>query len=433
MRVLLISPDRKDVVAARARGAPRIKATFPPLSLLQVAALTPPEVEVAIADEAVEDVDLDASPDLVGITAFTSSAPRAYEIASAFRSRGIAVVLGGMHASACPGEALRYCDAVVVGEAEGKWQQLLADFERGRLRRVYSAESYPDLSDSPRARRELVCRRDYLAPDTVQATRGCSHECSFCSVSIFFGRRIRSRPVDSVAAEVESLPGRYVIFMDDNIMTVPSYARRLFQRLLGTGKKWMGQASTGVLENAELIRLAARSGCRALFVGLETLSDSALGRVNKGFNVVRKFRDLVSRLHDTGIGVVGAFMFGFDGEDDSVFERTAEFADRARIDLPQYSILTPLPGTPLYAEMEAEGRIIDRDWSHYDGGHVVFSPRGTTPERLAKGLRDALQHSYSRFGIVRRLFGISGRLPAMVTLNLAFRRRAIPWATDGRR
>ena len=168
-------------------------------------------------------------------------------------------------------------------------------------------------------------------------------------------------------------------------------------------------------------------------MGLETLSDSALGRVNKGFNVVRKFRDLVARLHDTGIGVVGAFMFGFDGEDDSVFERTAEFADRARIDLPQYSILTPLPGTPLYAEMEAEGRIIDRDWSHYDGGHVVFSPRGTTPERLAKGLREALQHSYSRFGIVRRLFGISGRLPAMVTLNLAFRRRAIPWATDAGR
>ncbi|MCJ7749990.1 MAG: B12-binding domain-containing radical SAM protein [Armatimonadetes bacterium] len=429
MRVLLISPDRKDVVAERAQGARRIKATFPPLSLLQVAALTPPDVDIQVVDEAVEDVDFDVSPDLVGITAFTSSAPRAYEIASTFRRRGIPVVLGGMHVSACPEEALRYCDAVVVGEAEGQWEQLLGDLQSGRMKRVYRTDGYPDLSDCPRPRREFIRRRDYLAPDTVQATRGCAHACSFCSVSIFFGRRIRSRPVDSVAAEVESLPGHYVIFVDDNIMTAPGYARQLFERLRGTGKKWMGQASTAVLENAELIRLAARSGCRALFVGLETLSESTLMKVDKGFNVVGRFKDLIARLHDAGIGVVGAFMFGFDGEDESVFERTAEFADGTHIDLPQYSILTPLPGTPLYAQMEAEGRIIDRDWSHYDGGHVVFSPRGTTPEKLAKGLRDALQHSYSRLGIVRRLFGISARLPAMVALNLAFRRRAIPWAT----
>jgi len=308
MRVLLISPDRKDVVAERAQGARRIKATFPPLSLLQVAALTPPDVAIQVVDEAVEDVDFDVSPDLVGITAFTSSAPRAYEIASTFRRRGIPVVLGGMHASACPEEALRYCDAVVVGEAEGQWEQLLGDLQSGRMKRVYRTDGYPDLSDCPRPRREFIRRRDYLAPDTVQATRGCAHACSFCSVSIFFGRRIRSRPVDSVAAEVESLPGHYVIFVDDNIMTAPGYARQLFERLRGTGKKWMGQASTAMLENAELIRLAARSGCRALFVGLETLSESTLMKVDKGFNVVGRFKDLIARLHEAGIGVVGAFM-----------------------------------------------------------------------------------------------------------------------------
>ncbi len=429
MDVLLISPDRKDVVRARQRGATRMKAPFPPLSLLQVAALSPPEVHVTLVDEAVRDVDLGASPDLVGITAFTSSAPRAYEISSAFRARGIPVVLGGMHASACPREALEHCDSVVIGEAEGKWQKVLADAKAGGLRRIYQSSDYPDLQASPSPRRDLVSRRDYLAPDTVQATRGCAHNCSFCSVSTFFGRRIRTRPVESVAGEVGSLPGRYVVFVDDNIMTIPDYARRLFERLRETGKRWLGQASTAVLGNAELIRLAARSGCRGLFIGLETLSEAALQRVNKGFNVVHKFRDLVARLHDAGIGVIGAFMFGFDGEDESVFQQTAEFADRAKIDVPQYSILTPLPGTPLYAQMEAEGRIIDRDWSHYDGGHVVFAPRGTTPESLASGLRQAWRHSYSALDILRRLFGVSRRVPAMVTLNLALRRRALSWAS----
>ncbi|MFB3880250.1 MAG: radical SAM protein [Armatimonadota bacterium] len=405
-----------------------MRATFPPLSLLQVAALTPPDVEVQVVDEAVRDIDFSVEADLVGITAFTSSAPRAYDVADAFRRRGVPVVLGGMHASACPEEALEHCDAVVIGEAEGKWPQLLADAQQGRLRRVYRSDVYPDLQWNPVPRRELVRRGDYLAPDTLQATRGCAHDCAFCSVSSFFGRTIRTRKAQAVADEVCSLPGRVIVFVDDNIMTAPGYARDLFERLVGSGKRWMGQASTAVLENTQLVRLAARSGCRALFVGLESLSDGALKRVNKGFNVVHRFRDLVSRLHDSGIGVIGAFIFGFDGDDESTFARTVEFVDETRIDLPQYSILTPLPGTPLYARMEAERRIMDRDWSHYDGSHVVFSPRGTTPEKLLDGLRAALKHSYSRAGILRRLVGLSARLPTMLALNLAFRRRAISWA-----
>lgn len=429
MRVLLISPDRKDVVEARRQGRPRMKAPFPPLSLLQVAALTPPDVEVVIKDEAVEDIDLDTPCDLVGITALTSNAPRAYDLADAFSARNVPVVLGGMHASACPDEALQHCDAVVVGEAEGQWPRLLDDVRAGRLQRVYENRDYPDLATVPPPRRDLLRPNSYLLTNTVWATRGCAHACSFCSVSTFFGRRTRSRPVDSVVEEICCLPGRYLVFVDDNIMTRPSYAKALFEGLIGAGKTWLGQASTAVLENVELLQLAARSGCQALFVGLETLSSAALERVNKGFNVVGKFRDIINRLHDLGIGVIGAFMFGFDDEDESVFERTAEFAERARIDVPQYSILTPLPGTLLHAQMEAEGRIIDRDWSHYDGGHVVFAPRGTTPEKLQTGLKQALKHSYSRLGILRRLFGFSSRLPLMLSLNLAFRRRAIAFAT----
>jgi radical SAM superfamily enzyme YgiQ (UPF0313 family) len=433
MRILLVSPDRKEVVAARARGKRTPKPAFPPLSLLQVAALTPPDIDVAVQDEAVRDIDFDTPCDLVGITAFTSSAPRAYEVADAFRARGTPVVLGGMHASACPGEALEHCDAVVMGEAEGKWERVLSDARQGRLARMYRSGGFADMTRAPAARRDVVRRDDYLVPDTVQATRGCAHNCSFCSVSSFFGRVVRSRPVEAVAAEVCSLPGRCVVFVDDNVMTRPSYAGQLFDALVGAGKKWLGQASTAVLENVELLRAAARSGCQALFVGLETLSNAALRRVNKGFNVAERCHDLVGRLHDMGIGVVGAFMFGFDGEDESVFERTAEFATAARIDVPQYSILTPLPGTPLYAQMEAEGRIIDRDWSHYDGGHAVFAPRGITPERLENGLKAALRHSYSRWNILRRVLGVSGRLPLMLSLNVVFRQRAIPWASGASR
>jgi radical SAM superfamily enzyme YgiQ (UPF0313 family) len=429
VRILLVSPDRREIVEARARGAPRMRGAFPPLSLLQVAALTPAEHEVAIVDEAVSDVDFDTSCDLVGVTAFTSSAPRAYDIAREFRARGVPVVIGGLHASARPEEALEHCDAVVIGEAEGKWEHVLADAERGCLKRVYRSEEYPDLAEAPVPRREVLDLRKYLVPNTVQATRGCAHDCSFCSVSAFFGRRIRSRPVEAVVEEVRSLPGRLVVFVDDNVMTMPGYARELFERLVGTGKRWLGQASTPVLENAELVRLAARSGCRGLFLGLETLSGAALETVDKGFNVVSRFKDTIKRLHDAGIGVIGAFMFGFDGEDEGVFERTAEFAEEAHIDVPQYSILTPLPGTRLYRQMEVEGRIVDRDWSHYDGGHVVFAPRGTTPERLEDGLKAALRHSYSRLGILRRLFGFSPRLPTMLSLNLVFRRRAMPFAT----
>ena len=428
MRILLISPDRKDVVEARGRGQRRYKATFPPLSLLQVAALTPREHEVTIADEAVEEVRTDVSCDLVGITAFTSSAPRAYEIADGFRARGIPVVLGGMHASATPEEALEHCDAVVVGEAEGQWPQLLSDADQERLRRIYRSTAFADMQEAPPARRELLSREDYLAPDTVQATRGCPHGCSFCSVTTFFGRGVRCRPAEKVAEEVAELPGKLIVFVDDNVMAVPREAARLFEALVGMGKKWFGQASTTVVENAELLRLAAKSGCQALFIGLESLSSSALERMNKGFNVVGRFGDLIGRLHDLGIGVIGAFMFGFDGEDESVFERTAEFADRTRIDVPQYSILTPLPGTPLHARMEAEQRIIDRDWSHYDGGHAVFLPRGIGPEGLEEGLRAALRHSYSRLGILRRLFGLSARAPLMLALNLAYRQRAMPFA-----
>jgi radical SAM superfamily enzyme YgiQ (UPF0313 family) len=425
MRVLLVAPEYDPPVGASARGQARAKPLLPPLSLLQVAALTPPSIEVEVLDESSRPVDFSAGFDLVGVTATTAAAPRAYEIADGFRRRGRPVVMGGMHASACPEEALAHCDAVVIGEAEGKWERLLSDLQQGRMERLYRADEYPDMAAVPSPRRELLPRENYVVPDTVQATRGCAHNCSFCSVTPFFGRHIRARPAEAVAEDFASLPGRYVLFVDDNIMTRPTYAQRLFEGMMGTGKKWVGQASTAVLQDARLLKLAAQSGCELIFIGLESLSTGALQQVNKSFNAASKFRGLISRLHDIGIGVIGAFMFGFDEDDDSVFERTAEFADKAKIDVPQYSILTPLPGTLLYRQMEEEGRIIDRDWSHYDGCHVVFAPRRLSADTLQQGMREALQRSYSRLSILKRLFGFSERLLDMLIINREFRRRVV--------
>ncbi len=426
MRVLLIAPDMPWGPSGNG-GATRRKALLPPLSLLQVAALTPPDVEVAVQDEAAHALDFDAPCDLVGLTASTYAAPRAYQIAEAFRARGVPVVMGGVHVTARPEEALAHCDAVVIGEAEGKWERLLADAQAGRLAPRYEARDFPDLTRAPAPRRELVPREDYLVPDSLQATRGCAHNCAFCSVTSVFGHRPRSRDVEAVAEDASALPGKHLLFVDDNILMQPAYARQLFESLVGTGKRWVGQASTAMLQDAALLKLAARSGCQLLFIGLESLSSAALSGVNKSFNAVARFKDLIARLHDDGIGAIGAFMFGFDEDDESVFARTAAFADQARIDVPQYSILTPLPGTAFYRRMEQEGRILDRNWSHYDGQHAVFRPQQMSPERLLRGFKEALQHSYSRLSILQRVAGLSPRQRFALAVNQEFRRRAIPY------
>ncbi len=398
---------------------------FPPLGLMTVAALTPPEHNVTIIDESVEATDLTIEPDLVGITAMTAAAPRAYQLADAFRARGIPVVMGGMHASALPEEALEHVDAVVIGEAEEQWPRLLEDFAAGKMQRIYRNESFPPASSIPPARRDLIDAPRYVARYVMQATRGCPFACSFCTVSTFFGRTLRTRPVDDVIAEASQLEGEPVTLVDDNIMGHPAYARELFARWAEVGKSFWSQASTTMLNSPELITQAAKAGCKALFVGFESISPTQLAKVGKGFNLVEKYEELVKRLHDAGIAVVGSFMFGLDGDDESTFERTAEFAERAQIDVGQFSILTPLPGTRLMRDLEDAGRIIDRDWSHYNGSHVTFKPVGMTVERLEAGFHWIYERCYSWRSIIRRV----GRRvsPLVWTVNAIYNRRVARW------
>ncbi len=423
MHVYLIAPNWAKTYDESYPPAP--KGFFPPLGLLAVAALTPPHIEVSLTDESLEPVDFDRDADLVGLTATTCVAPRAYQIADRFRARGIKVVMGGMHASALPEEALRHVDAVVVGEAEGLWPRLLEDFARGELQPIYRHRELPRLEGLPVPRRELIDPGRYVAPFTLQATRGCVHQCTFCSVHVFFGRRFRTRPVDEVVAEAAQLEGKNLVFVDDNIMGHPSYAEKLFERLKDLRKNFLAQASTSILKTPQLIRKAAEAGCKALFIGLETLSPKNLADIAKRVNVVEKYKELVNRLHDNGIAIIGAFMLGLDDDDEGVFERTAEFAEKAQIDVPQFSIVTPLPGTVFYEQLEREGRIIERDWSKYTGNHVCFRPRRLSVDKLNDGLRWIYERCYSWPSIIKRT---AFRLrPLVWTLNALYRKQVMNW------
>lgn len=423
MHVHLIAPDGARSYSEPAARPP--KGLFPPLGLMKVAAQTPPDIMVSITDETVSPVPDDIEADVVGLTAMTSAAPRAYQIADHLRRRGIAVVMGGMHASALPEEALQHADAVVVGEAEEVWPQLLADFRKGRMQPIYRRSSWSDLTNLPVPRRDLIDAKRYWGPYSLQATRGCPNACSFCTVSTFFGRTYRTRPVEQVIAEVESIGGRMLIFVDDNIMGKVAYARELFARLTDLRIDFFAQASATILNTPDLIQKAARAGCKALFMGLETLSPGNLAAIGKSFNAAEKYRELVSMLHANGIAIIGAFMFGLDEDDEDVFDRTADFAEEVHIDVPQFSIATPLPGTRLYQRLHGEGRITETDWGKYDGGHVCFQPLRLSMDKLQDGLRRVYGRCYSWPSIIKRTaMRIS---PLVWTTNWIYHNRVGKW------
>lgn len=422
MEICLIAAE-----SARYSGsdASRVNPLFPPLGLMTVAALTPGEHNVTIIDESVEAADLEIEPDLIGLTAMTAAAPRAYELADAYRTRGVPVVMGGMHASALPDEALQHVDAVIVGEAEGQWQGLLDDFSAGHLGKVYRNSEFPPASLIPAARRDLIDTSPYPMKHVMQATRGCPFACSFCTVSTFFGRTLRTRPIEDVLAEAREIEGEPITLVDDNIMGCPQYAREFFSAWADTGKTFWSQASTTMLEIPELIVQAAEAGCKALFVGFESISQTQLEKVGKRFNPIEKYEELVHRLHDAGIAVIGSFMFGLDGDDEDVFERTADFAEKVEMDIGQFSILTPLPGTKLYRDLESAKRIVVRDWSRYNGSHVTFEPVGMSPEALENGFQWVYERFYSWRSILRR---VGKRITPLVwAANIAYSQRVSRW------
>jgi radical SAM superfamily enzyme YgiQ (UPF0313 family) len=437
MRVLLVAPASggwRNVGRRRLFGGKSFR--FSLLSLLTVAAETPGGVEVRVVDEQVQDIPWGDRFDLVGITLMTAAAPRAYALADRFRARGVPVVLGGMHPTFLPDEALLHADAVCAGEAEGVWPRILDDARAGRLAGVYRADRPCSLVGLNRPPRHLLDRRHYGTVQAVQATRGCPNRCSFCAVSAFHGGNLRRRPVGEVVAEVAELPGRFVIFVDDSLTADRDYARELFSALRPLGKSWISQSTLDVTEDPTLVRLAAESGCFGFFVGLESFSEASLASVDKGFQRADEYREKVGFLHGHGIGVEAGIVFGFDADTPDVFRTTLRYLDDIRIDLVQVSILTPLPGTPWFTSMG--DRIVETDWSHFDFHHVVFRPKRMSAEQLQAGHDWVTREFYRPWRIARRaarfasLPGGVGRLPYVLALNGAYYGRTVRWGIRGR-
>ncbi len=374
---------------------------FSMLPSLYVAASMPDNVEVKIVDEDVEPIDFNMDVDLIGISFMTYNAPRAYEIADIFRAKGKKVIFGGYHPSFMRNEAIQHADSICIGESEKNVPLMIHDFLNGGLKPFYENELV-DLRDLPIPDRNLLHKKAYITTDTTQATRGCYNKCEFCSVAAFNRYQIRTRPVGCMIDELKTL-GPHILFMDDNIAMKKQYALDLFEAMIPLKKRWYSQCGMGIAEDDELLEMAVKSGCRGLFIGFESLSDDNLQTWRKHCNRRKDYHEIVKKLHSKGIAIFAGFMFGADDDKPDVFENTLDFLLDANLDVLQSTRLTPFPGTPMFEQMDSEGRIFDKDWSHYDFFHVVYQPNNMTTDQLHYGTAWVQQQFYSYKNITRRM------------------------------
>jgi len=377
---------------------------FPYLALTTLAALTGEEWEVSIVDENVDTLDFSDLPDLAAISIMTPLAKRGYEIADAFREKGVSVVLGGIHPTMMKDEAKIHADSVVMGEAEETWPLVLSDFKQGNLQPFYKSTNFSSLERFPVPKRNLLNRKNYFFTNTIQTTRGCPFDCEFCSVTSFYGRTYRVRPVEDVISEIGHMEKGFIFFVDDNIAGKPSYAKELFRAFIPLKIKWFSQASLSIVKDRELLNLAQRSGCKGLFIGFESLSQENLKAMGKSMNRADDYKEAIKMIHDHGIGIQGSFIFGTDFDDKSVFSDVIRFIEKTRLEAVLFSVLTPFPGTRIYETLLRENRIIDTDWEKYDMNHVVFRPKKMAPKELQDGFNWAYRKLYGHRSILVRLF-----------------------------
>ena len=429
-RLLLINPSNVH------KGLGNVRATaWPPLNLPYLAALTPPHYSVTILDENVAPFRFQKA-DIVGITAYTSSVNRAYQISRQYCQHGIPTVMGGIHVSMLPEEALKHCDTVVTGEAEAVWPQVLSDFEEGRLGRRYDGRPV-DLSRLPLPRRDLLPRKHYHW-GSLQTSRGCPMDCAFCSVSAFNGRRFRRRPMESVLEEMDQIPQRLVMLADDNLIgygeAERQWAIRFFEALIQRRckKYFFVQASLQIGADQQLLDLAASAGVRILFVGLESINPASLSAYDKHVNLAQlqhhDYRELVTNIRRSGIACLGSFVIGGDHEDRRVFFETLRFIRSAQIDILQVTKPTPLPGTRLWRELDEAGRILSRnfpeDWDDYRLTKLVFKPERMSIEEVYQGFTYLRDRYYSPIETIRRTWRtlMTTRSPSATLLSFLINR-----------
>ncbi|MFY9726286.1 MAG: radical SAM protein [Bryobacteraceae bacterium] len=439
MRLYLVNPDNPIVSLNKVRSN-RLNRyrVWKPLGLLVVAGLTPPEWEVTLLDENLDHYDygLLPRPDLVGITAFTSQATRAYEIAATFRAMGVPVVMGGIHATFCRDEALQYVDAVVTGEAESVWKQVLGDGSNKVLRRVYEG-GISSMAEIPPARHDLLRGRYYFG--SLQTTRGCPLNCSFCSVTAFNGGTYRHRPVADVIAELRLIREKVILFVDDNLIGTRRDHLACFKELLQAmiaerlTRPWICQATINFADDEELLGLAWRARCQGVFIGFESPTVEGLLAVGKKFNLQqgRDFRASVRRIQRHGLSVVGSFIIGIDTDKRGIGETIARAAREYGIDAANVLILTPLPGAKLYAQMEGEGRIRSNDypadWRYYTLTHPVADYKNFSWKELVEEVNLFTDRYYSYPQILWRVLRFARNRPSLTTFlgvlvaNLSYR------------
>jgi len=447
MKVLLISPNNPynifrvpEMFKIAGRLSPWMqvgaRAAFPGLNLAIIAAITPPDIEVQIIDESVEPIDFDTDADLVGITGMTNMAPVGYAIADEFRRRGKKVVMGGVHVTVCPDEAQQHADAVVVGEAEPVWQELIDDFRRGGLKPRYRPLQLFDMKGYGVPRRDLLRYDKYLFPSTLETGRGCPFDCDFCSVSRTAGRSYRFRPTEEVLRDVDSLRNRWVFFVDDIINGHRRHALELFRALKGKGIRWAGQATVLIARDEELLEAAVEAGCCGLFIGFETFSSPTLKKLGKPDNWRERFFEACEALHKKRIAIWGGFVFGLDTDTIAGLAETVQLAVEAKLEFAQFSRLTPLPGTAQWKQFESQDRLIEFDWSKYNFQHVVYKPKLVNADELNASVREAWFEFYGTKNVARRL--LTNRPPVtkgnliLWALNLGISRIVAKYASDQR-
>jgi radical SAM superfamily enzyme YgiQ (UPF0313 family) len=426
MKIVLLSP--KGPLYRNKGGIFKKTLRYQPLTLTTLAALIPAELnaEVALIDEGIEEVYENIEADLIGMTVITGNSKRAYELAQKFRRRGITVVLGGPHITLLPDEAQQHADAICVGYAEETWPQLLRDFVNGELKPIYNQSvsfSFDKLPPANRVfpKRELLNKNHYLTQAVFEATRSCRHDCEFCVAPTAWGRKQLQKPVDWVVEDIRRVGEKKIIFVDLNLTADKNYAKELCRALIPLKVKWFGLSTVLIAHDPELMELMARSGCRGLLLGLETVSEGSLGDAKKSFNASVDFKQVIQDLHKLGISIQGCFVFGLDHDTVDVFDATVEFAIETGIDLPRFSVLTPFPGTPLFHRLKQEGRIISYDWELYDGQHVVFQPKNMTVQELVKGHERAWKQVYRWSAIAKRLWRAKNFQPLGVSVNFGYR------------
>jgi radical SAM superfamily enzyme YgiQ (UPF0313 family) len=399
-RITLLRPNMGDY---------RSTDGLPPMSMSILAALTPDDIEIVFYDDKIEDIPEDDHPDLVAITVETFTARRAYKLAARYRELGVTIVMGGYHPTLLPDEALLHADAIVIGDAEGVWEQLLLDFKNDNLKTIYTGGNIAEMSDF-RVDKSIFSGKKYVPVEPIQYSRGCRFKCDFCSIRAFYKDSLRVRPTQSVVSELQTLNRRkLVFFVDDNLFSSRADLEALLTAITPLGLRWSCQISIDVARDDSLLDKMALAGCIFVLIGFESLSRENLKQMGKPWNhVAGDYQQVVRKLHQRKIAVYGTFVFGYDHDTLDTIEQTLEFALEVKLEIANFNPLTPTPATPLYERLKQEGRLLSPEWwldPNYRYGHPIFKPALMEPELFAQKCFEAKKNFYSWRSISRRVLG----------------------------